>query len=1171
MTSFPLTSDIVGRHRRRALRHKAQTKSPRRHLSAIQRGEVLHACVELRNDITVLGVWLSVRNQWVQLQTNISSKPTQNDGTVAYELEIELCSIPARAGEVIARSSVSDAEESRDSPKHGTLFSGETIAEDNITTSVIDGTLSDRSTLYLEVSSPASSVMGGAIFVNDPPDDVLSLESISYRVTLGRFVETHLGPLHQVSIGNARVTPYVNRRGVLGVRLNAKHADYQRIVVSKLRMSDGVLVLEGHIFTRHSRLKSSSLLLTARGLPKRWQAPLRIHRDYDWEYGHYGHARYGFSIRMSFASLISADLPADVILDAWIQSDTRSQEDPHVARIGRTPYLIRQLSNWGGIRGNSESTLIVPYYTMKAKSTSFRLERFDTRAFDLLVSILRRPFHAAAPSYRKRPVWIIGEQPQKAQDTGLAFFRYLRQHHKEIDAYYVVDPSAPEASNLAGLDHVVDYRSPEHVRLALMAERFVGSHHASYLYPTRAAGFERQVRARHIFLQHGVIAMKWMASTYAKSSVSFNTDLFIVSSEREKQFIVQDLGYANGEVAVTGLSRFDTLFDQDVVVKQRQVLIMPTWRDWLHNDAQFASSNYLSSWLELLESPRFRGLVQQHNLDVIFNLHPNMQPYAHYFDDAPVRTVVQGETDVQRLLKESGLLITDYSSVAWDFSFLHKPVLFFQFDRSRMFRRAQPHMDMDSELPGPAAMTASDLIDELSKVTSNGLQMAEEYKVKADRYIAYRDTNNCERIFAAVESVSRPHGPGKSGIATELRALSFKVFRRSKRYHPLMRAAYRVLSFLPPDPQVVVFESGLGRQINDSPKAMYDELIRRDDPRLRVWSVRGRAVMPDPRTKVVKRYSPEYFWYLGRAKYWVSNQNLPHYLTRGRNRVYLQTWHGTPLKKMAADIDKIHGRDGGYLSRVTTAAAQWSVLVSPSAYATQAIRSAYRYAGPVVELGYPRNDILAAPDHDDRAGKVRRMLGVPDAARTVLYAPTFRDDQSVGGGRFKFELPFSLERFHNELGPNVVLMLRMHSLVAGKIKIPEHLREFVIDASSYPDIQELFLASDLLVTDYSSVFFDFSLLKRPMVFFAYDLDLYRDDLRGFYLDYETTVPGPVETTETGFLNSVAHLLDHPQKTSEEISQFVGKYNPEADGRATERAVDLMLSLGEKKSKPALRH
>jgi CDP-glycerol glycerophosphotransferase len=243
---------------------------------------------------------------------------------------------------------------------------------------------------------------------------------------------------------------------------------------------------------------------------------------------------------------------------------------------------------------------------------------------------------------------------------------------------------------------------------------------------------------------------------------------------------------------------------------------------------------------------------------------------------------------------------------------------------------------------------------------------------------------------------------------------------------------------------------------------------------------------------------------------------------------------------------------------VSQAVKQWSVLLSPSPYATAAFRSAFRYQGRVLEEGYPRNDVLALGKETDTGLAIREKLGIPADRKVVLYAPTFRDDQSAGTGRFSFDLPLDLENFHKRFGDDTVLLLRTHVLVSSRLEIPESVSESVYDVSAYPEIQELHLASDVLVTDYSSVFFDFAILQRPIVFYAYDLERYRDTLRGFYLDYDTELPGPVVQTEEELFAAIDAARAPDLQRQEKLEAFAAKYAPKDDGNAARRVVDQLL-------------
>src|SRR5699024_865895 len=154
------------------------------------------------------------------------------------------------------------------------------------------------------------------------------------------------------------------------------------------------------------------------------------------------------------------------------------------------------------------------------------------------------------------------------------------------------------------------------------------------------------------------------------------------------------MGYREDEVVATGLARFESLFTEDIPLK-RQVLIIPTWRDWITNNTIFEESDYFAKYKELLFDPRLKEFSEKHQIELVFCLHPNMQDYVDYFADAPVTIIRQGERDVQDLIKESMVMLTDYSSVAFDFSFLHKPVVYYQFDRNRFLGKNPSHLDLD--------------------------------------------------------------------------------------------------------------------------------------------------------------------------------------------------------------------------------------------------------------------------------------------------------------------------------------------------------------------------------------------------------------------------------------------------------------------------------------------
>ncbi|MGP5153566.1 CDP-glycerol glycerophosphotransferase family protein [Glutamicibacter ardleyensis] len=979
---------------------------------------------------------------------------------------------------------------------------------------------------------------------------VLEGPVIAHRI-MGRFENTELLGASNYHTGERSTGVYVNKRAEISLGINRDVTHSYRIRTDKTQVHRGILSLAGVLDTQTDRLTGARLSVMGRRTQTEFEAPVQLKLDSELADRRFGKATYKWQADLDFASQNWELFDRGDNYDIYLMISHAGSDEERRVRVTRTPYIVRSTTQAGAVHKGNQTLAISPYFTFKAKSTSLILEVYEKEAFAVLEDSRAKSFPILESG--SKPIWIVGELSYKAQDNALHLFRYLRSQRQDIDAYYVIDENSPDLRNFDSMDHVVFHGSKEHFELATRASRFVGTHHADYLYPTRHQSFSARTRATRVFLQHGVMGTKWMVPNYGKNSPGFTTDLFMVSSDREKQYIVSDFLYSPEDVKVTGLSRFDSLLANDIPMNKNMLLIIPTWRDWLQNEEAFLESAYLQEWKELLSSPELAQMAAKHSLEVVFSLHPNMQHFREHFQDTPARLIVQGEVDVQELIKTAAVMVTDYSSVAFDFSFLHKPVHYFQFDRARFLGKKGSHLDLDAELPGRIAFDSASLLTDLAQTMDRGKLMEPQYVQRADVFMSHRDRNNSQRVTEEIEKASL-RKRSQDGWKAELPEKLKRRFRKNKRYYSMMRAMFKTVSRTPMDENLVVFESGLGKQYGDSPRYIYEELVRRGDTRKKVWIYSGTHRFTDPNTITIQRLSPEYFWYLARAKFWVTNQSFPHYLRRRKNGIYLQTWHGTPLKHMALDIEEIHGRDEGYVQRVLNATKQWSHLISPSKYTTDIMKSAYSFSGIATELGYPRNDILMAPDAPARERSIRERLGLAPDVRTVLYAPTFRDDAGTGRGRFRFELPMDLEEFDRRFGEDTVLLLRMHVLVSNAISIPEELNARILDVSGYPDIQELYLAADVLITDYSSVFFDYSLLRRPIVFYAYDLENYRDNLRGFYLDYQNEMPGPIVETEAELWDTVADALEGKNIGGVEREAFVKRFAPQDDGFASRRVV-----------------
>ncbi|WP_051967047.1 CDP-glycerol glycerophosphotransferase family protein [Kitasatospora mediocidica] len=354
--------------------------------------------------------------------------------------------------------------------------------------------------------------------------------------------------------------------------------------------------------------------------------------------------------------------------------------------------------------------------------------------------------------------------------------------------------------------------------------------------------------------------------------------------------------------------------------------------------------------------------------------------------------------------------------------------------------------------------------------------------------------------------------------------------------------------------QSVLYDVFGGRGYADSPRAVHEELVRRGTPLEHLWVVDDAQAELPPGLRTVRAYSPEWYEALATSRYLVGNTHFPDFLHRRAGQTVVQTWHGGPLKRIAYDVENAWLADSGYLDQLDRESPNWSVLLSPSPFATPIMRRAFRFAGEVLESGYPRDDSLVTGDPAE-AARIRERLGIPDGKRVVLYAPTWRDDDRTDGG-YRLDLRIDLDAARRALGSDHVLLVRPHAHVHDAL--PCAGDGFLYDVGDYPDIRDLLLIADVLVTDYSSVLFDFAITGRPMLFFTYDLDHYRDDLRGFYLDFEQHAPGPLlETSE----QLIAALSDLPAATdgyAERYRDFRRTFCGQDDGRASARVVDWML-------------
>lgn len=372
------------------------------------------------------------------------------------------------------------------------------------------------------------------------------------------------------------------------------------------------------------------------------------------------------------------------------------------------------------------------------------------------------------------------------------------------------------------------------------------------------------------------------------------------------------------------------------------------------------------------------------------------------------------------------------------------------------------------------------------------------------------------------------------------------------------------------DDKMVIFETFMGRQYGCNPKAIYEYMIgdsRFDDFRF-IWVLNDPSKAEDiPQTErvtVVTLRSDDYYRYYATAKYVVTNSNLDYGISKKEGQVFLQTWHGTPLKKLRCDIEIETGNALNTLAEINQKndldVVRYDYFISPSSFASEKFTSAFNLVklgkeDIIIETGYPRNDLLFHFD-EDYTESVKERLNLPRDKKVILYAPTFRDNQHDGAG-YTYDTHIDFAELEKELSDEYVILFRAHYFVASQFDF-SRFEGFVFDVSGLDDITPLYTITDLLITDYSSVFFDYANLKRPMLFYMYDLEEYADAIRGFYIDI-AELPGPIVETEEELINAIKHndfVYDDKYKA------FNKKYNSLDDGNASMRVVEKLICKDE---------
>lgn len=346
----------------------------------------------------------------------------------------------------------------------------------------------------------------------------------------------------------------------------------------------------------------------------------------------------------------------------------------------------------------------------------------------------------------------MGERRDTAQDNTYHLFEYVVKNN-DANAFYIIDKKSNDYKKVSKYKNIINYGTVKHTLYLLCSNITISSyveknnmHTEEYKYILKY--FPEIRRNKKVFLQHGVIGVSRVNHSLHKNKVNY--DLFIVSSDFEREHIIKEYGYSNCEVKATGLARWDKLEKEE---EKKKILLMPTWRKWIKSEDDLLDSKYFKTLLSLLKNEKLKEFLENNNIELTFYPHYQIQKVIGDFkiENSMIKLAKKDDISVQELIKSHSMLITDYSTVSFDFAYLLKPVLFYQFDYGEFYGNHynEGPINHKNDLFGEVIEEENELIRKIIECIKQE-KMEETYIEKSNKFIKYRDKENSKRILEAI-------------------------------------------------------------------------------------------------------------------------------------------------------------------------------------------------------------------------------------------------------------------------------------------------------------------------------------------------------------------------------------------------------------------------------------
>lgn len=754
----------------------------------------------------------------------------------------------------------------------------------------------------------------------------------------------------------------------------------------------------------------------------------------------------------------------------------------------------------------------------------------DKRAW--LFLLVRNAYFVAKPFMKRKPIWMYIDKIYKAGDSSEYLYRYASAQGKSIKHYYLVDKHAADYKRLKRDGYKPLVRgSIKHRLVFLMADMMVISNSTVFAFNNFGmvnSSFIRDLVDFHVCcVQHGMSVQK---IAVAQNRLRDNTRLYFCASPYEIKNLSHPIYDYEGYNALklTGVPRYDGLVNND----QKQILISPTWRmqvavpvrtnEGVQRDYNplFKESEYYKVFNALINDKRLISAAKEYGYKIKYVLHPIVSAQVDDFDKNEFVDIIPavGDMSYEKMFCESSLMVTDFSGIQFDFAYMRKPLVYLHHkDIPQHYEEGT--FFYDTMAFGEICHDNDELIDVLCEYMKTGCQMKDEYVARADDFFYYDDHNNCQRIYdTMIEYQNRYilHRDSQRQFVFETGKNYVMDVKKRKTAKKELRAIVKESgakigkatiadSFF--DEAVkdkTVLMVGLGKNVRGSLQYILNELNH--NPQYEGFSVYVRT--SEETDAVVQEYirknswtrtqsvvdNKEYRDLMESCKYLITEVYFPESWIKKPEQVYINIWHGTPLKKLglAKHANVLH-KDGVTQRNFIEA----DYLLYPNDYTKKHMLDSYKVAGlmqgKAVMLGYPRTGgMLEAAERD--LTELKKQLA-PNGERIYAYMPTWKDYLAVE--QVVAESKELLEYLDNHLANDQILYVNLHHKVSDSLDYSafKKIKKFPPTTDNY----ELLAATDALITDYSSVFYDYLALRKQVVLYCADYELYREK-RGTYMD-----------------------------------------------------------------------